>query len=149
MYIKVFTVFGSLAVTGCMVTPMDNDSEQMSLALSSARDETSRHADLCERADTTNDAAREFGRHEQAMSGIMDRMDRAMGVAHEMHRSGSRMESMMGTLSTMRSAVADHGSRLRAKENVTDSHAECVRYRDEMLQLCAFARQDNDTMGCM
>lgn len=139
----------AMLASACMASPMDHGNQQMSEALASARNETSHHADVCSHAATLTDVTGELQRHEDAMDALMDRMDGAMGDMHGMHCSGGHMDSMMGTLSDIRTRVGDHATRLGAAGDVTKAHDECARYRDDMLGLCAAAGQDNDAMDCM
>ena len=132
----------------CMSDTMDHGNRQMGLAISDARTETSRHTDLCNGALTMHEVTAELDRHEQAMNGIMGRMDRAMGTMHGMN-CGSGMDGMMQTVSQMKTAMQAHRDRIDAAVDVPAAHDECTNHRDQMMGLCASAEERNDGMSCM
>ncbi|MCA9597287.1 MAG: hypothetical protein KC776_28430 [Myxococcales bacterium] len=139
----------ALLAIACMTSPMEDGNEQMRRALVSAGGEISQHAEACARTATLPGVTDELQRHEQAMDGILDRADAAMGEMHGMHCSGNQLDSMMSTLANMRTTMDDHAARLSHATDVTDAQKECARYRDDMLGLCDSARDDNEMVSCM
>jgi len=83
------------------------------------------------------------------MAPILDRVDNGMDDMHGMHCSGSEMEPMMGSVSGTRAALRDHDTWLGSAADLDQSHAECGRYKSDMLGLCNSAEHDNDTMSFM
>lgn len=136
-------------IGACMTAPMDRGTGQMNEAISSAEDETLRHADRCGAATSSAELDSELARHETTMSGTMHRIDGAMSTMHGMRCAGAGMASMMQTVSGMHAAIDAHHTRVAGADSVAAAREECTSYRDDMLAFCASARKDSGAMGCM
>ncbi len=136
----------ALGAVGCNGSMM-SDPERMRSMIDDARQENETHLIATDTASTLVQVRGEMTRHEGAMDGMTDMMDREMdGMSH---CSGAGMQDLRGMHDSMLGEMDQHAVVMGQAANMDAAAAEAVRHTGAMDAKLDGMAEATGRMGCM